>query len=80
MLKQLLLAAAGVTVLASTAQAQSRWDGADDLAVNPLGCEADAQPTFAAKDYDGGQVAAAPGLAGKEITLVDVPKLIGIGY
>ncbi len=80
MFKQLLLAAAGITVLAGTAHAQARWDGADDLAVNPLGCDANAQATFAAKDYDGGQVADAPALAGKEITLVDVPKLIGIGY
>ena len=32
------------------------------------------------KDYDGGQPTGAPDLAGQEITLVDVPKLIGIGY
>ena len=33
-----------------------------------------------AKPYDGGQPTNPPNKAGKEITLVDVPKLIGIGY
>lgn len=31
-------------------------------------------------EYDGGQPTDAPDLAGQDITLVDVPKLIGIGY
>ena len=35
---------------------------------------------MAAKPYDGGKAVGAPDKAGKEITLVDVPKLIGIGY
>ena len=30
--------------------------------------------------YDGGQPTNPPNKAGKEITIVDVPKLIGIGY
>ena len=48
-------------------------------ATNPLAC--DATPgTVVAKDYDGGQPTGAPDLAGKEITVIDVPKLIGIGY
>src|SRR3954447_24772536 len=34
----------------------------------------------AAKPYDGGQATGATDKAGKAITLVDVPKLIGIGY
>ena len=34
----------------------------------------------AAKPYDGGQPTGAPDHAGKAITIVDVPKLIGIGY
>ena len=34
----------------------------------------------AAKPYDGGQPTGAPDKAGKPITIVDVPKLIGIGY
>ena len=39
-------------------------------------CSAAAAP----KPYDGGQPTNPPDKAGKEITLVDVPKLIGIGY
>ena len=59
--------------------AGARWDGADDLAVNPLPCDGGAG-TVVAKPYDGGKATGAPNLAGKPITLVDVPKLIGIGY
>jgi rhamnose transport system substrate-binding protein len=71
--------ALGFVLLAGTASAQQRWDGADDLVVNPLAC--DGTPgAVVAKDYDGGQPTGAPDLAGQEITLVDVPKLIGIGY
>ena len=46
------MTALGVVLLAGAAQAQDRWDGADDLAVNPLGCAADAALVFAAKEYD----------------------------
>src|SRR5258708_21165179 len=71
--------AVGLALLASPALAQKRWDGGDDLPVNPLAC--DATPgSVAAKAYDGGQPANPPDRAGKPITLVDVPKLIGIGY
>jgi ABC-type sugar transport system substrate-binding protein len=74
-----LTAALGMALLAGTALAQERWDGADDLVVNPLPCDGGAG-TVAAKDYDGGQPTNAPDKTGKDITLVDVPKLIGIGY
>ena len=97
--------------------AQDRWDGADDLDVNPLVCgmddmgddmegdeemaedeeamdeESEGDEEEMAEDeeamdegddmsmeYDGGQPTDAPDLAGADITLVDVPKLIGIGY
>ncbi|MGI9485664.1 MAG: hypothetical protein ACR2RF_07240 [Geminicoccaceae bacterium] len=33
-----------------------------------------------AKDYDGGQPTSPPDRSGKDITVMDVPKLIGIGY
>ena len=69
--------------LASTGAraAGDRWDGADDLPVNPLACDAGgAAPAAAAKPYDGGTAVGAPDKAGKPITIVDVPKLIGIGY
>src|SRR5215471_14271931 len=70
------------TLLAGTASAaDKRWDGADDLPVNPLACSAgEANAAPAAKPYDGGQPTNAADKAGKPITLVDVPKLIGIGY
>jgi len=77
-----LTAAFGMMLLAGTALAAGdRWDGSDDLPVNPLACDGGgAAATGAAPAYDGGQPTGAPDLAGKPITLVDVPKLIGIGY
>ncbi len=71
--------AAGAALLAGSAFAQDRWDGADELAVNPLSCDTGAG-SVAQRDYDGGQPTGAPDLAGQDIVLVDVPKLIGIGY
>ena len=70
------------TLLASTAgAAEKRWDGADDLAVNPLACSpGEASPAPAGRPYDGRQPTGAADKAGKPITVVDVPKLIGIGY
>lgn len=77
-------------VLAAPAVAQDRWDGADDLPVNPLACPGgdemmDDMATEEAMmdegmEYDGGQPVDAPDLAGQDITLLDVPKLVGIGY
>jgi hypothetical protein len=72
-----------------TAQEEQRWDGADDLEVNPLDCpgeEAAAEPEATEEtmaevpEYDGGQPTDAPDKAGQPIVLVDIPKLIGIGY
>ncbi|MDE3175187.1 MAG: substrate-binding domain-containing protein [Pseudomonadota bacterium] len=81
-MKKLLLtgAALAALALASAPGRAAQWDGGDDLATNPLACGAGANPAAAAKPYDGGQATNAPNLAGKEITVVDVPKLIGIGY
>ena len=70
----------GAVLMASSAMAQSRWDGADDLAVSPLACGAGDAAAAAAKPFDGGQPTGAPDRGGKPITVVDVPKLIGIGY
>ena len=68
-----------MSACAGAAMAQDKWQGADDLPTNPLAC--DGTPgEVAAKEYDGGQPTNAPDLSGKEITVVDVPKLIGIGY
>ena len=70
--------------------AQDRWDGADDLDVNPLACgmgdeaadDGDMEEETEMMEYDGGQVAMAReiDMRGNPITLVDVPKLVGIGY
>src|SRR5919206_4744657 len=72
----------GTVLLAGPALAAgTRWDGADELPVNPLACGAEAGGApVAAKPYDGGQPTNPPDLKGKELTLMDVPKLIGIGY
>jgi ABC-type sugar transport system substrate-binding protein len=71
--------ALGTALVTTTALAADRWDGADDLDVNPLACDGGGG-TVVAKDYDGGMPTGAADMSGQEITLVDVPKLIGIGY
>ena len=61
------------------ALAASAWTGGDDLPTNPLAC--DATPASAkSMPYNGGTAAGAPDRKGKTINVVDVPKLIGIGY
>lgn len=58
-----------------------KWNGADNLATNPLACgAASAAAEVAMLDYNGGQTRNAPDLSGQAITLIDVPKLVGIGY
>lgn len=79
MLKKSLLLAACFGLASSTAFAASAWTGGDELPTNPLAC--DATPgTVAAAPYDGGVPTNAPDRKGKPIKVVDVPKLIGIGY
>lgn len=76
-----------LAAFSSVSAQEERWDGADDADVNPLECpaaEGAAEATEAAPadmpEYDGGQPVDAPDLAGQTIVLVDVPKLVGIGY
>ncbi len=71
---------APLAALPAAAQEEKRWDGADDLPVNPLPCGDEPAPAPEPIEYDGGQPVDPPDLAGKDIVLVDVPKLIGIGY
>ena len=80
-MKKTLFTLLGLSVLlgSTSAMAQSRWDGSDDLPVSPLACQGES-PAPAAKPYDGAQPINAPDLKGKELNLVDIPKLIGIGY
>ncbi len=83
-----------VGMFATTAVAQDMelWVGADEGSVSPLACPEGVEAVMpeatemadstemAMMGYDGGAPTDAPDLAGQEITLVDVPKLIGIGY
>ena len=66
-------------LMTGTALAGSAWTGGDDQATSPLACDA-TPATMAAKPYDGGAPTNPPDRAGKKITVVDIPKLIGIGY
>src|SRR3954471_6567659 len=70
----------GAAMAGGSALAADKWDGGDDLPTSPLACDAGPAAAAAAKPYDGGQPTGATDKAGKAITLVDVPKLIGIGY
>ncbi|HEX3049916.1 MAG TPA: substrate-binding domain-containing protein, partial [Aggregatilineaceae bacterium] len=70
-----------VSITPATAQDdEKRWDGADDLPVNPLPCGDEEAPAPEPKDYDGGEAVDAPDKAEQDLVLVDVPKLVGIGY
>lgn len=96
----LLIGLLALFISPAAAQDETRWDGADDLPVNPLDCgvgdmggeemdateemmateEMAATEEMMASSYDGGVAVNAPDLAGQSIVLVDVPKLVGIGY
>ncbi|MGE0281907.1 MAG: substrate-binding domain-containing protein [Rhizobiaceae bacterium] len=77
--KVVLSALLALSFSTSLGHAQSAWTGGDDLPTNPLACDA-TPPQATAKDYDGGQPTNAPDRKGKPIKVVDVPKLVGIGY
>ncbi|MFZ4814576.1 MAG: substrate-binding domain-containing protein [Phototrophicaceae bacterium] len=86
--KTLLILASMMLVMAlfvaPLAAQDARWDGADDLPVNPLACGME-EPSMDGEmmempEYDGGQPTDAPDLAGADIALLDIPKLVGIGY
>lgn len=73
--------------VAPVAAQEDRWDGADDLDVNPLACPMpegemaeEGEEMMEMPEYDGGMAMDAPDLAGADITLLDIPKLVGIGY
>lgn len=78
MIRTSLIAAVALSVVSGTTWAQT-WTGGDDLPTNPLACD-DTPATPVAKAYDGGEPTNPPDRKGKKITVVDVPKLIGIGY
>jgi rhamnose transport system substrate-binding protein len=79
MLKRTVALALGLSLGVSSAALAGNWTGGDDLPTSPLAC--DGTPgTAEAKAYDGGEPTNAPDRKGKPIKVVDVPKLIGIGY
>jgi rhamnose transport system substrate-binding protein len=79
MLKRTVALALGLSLGVSSAAFAGSWTGGDDLPTSPLAC--DGTPGKAeAKPYDGGEPTNAPDRKGKPIKVVDVPKLIGIGY
>ncbi len=69
-----------------SASDDQRWDGADELDVNPLACAGDASDDgvddMETMEYDGGSVAFTRmiDMRGNPISLVDAPKLGGIAY
>jgi rhamnose transport system substrate-binding protein len=80
MITRLTLAGAlALGLMNTTAMAASAWTGGDELPTSPLACDA-TPAAAAAKPYDGGKPTNAPDRAGKALNVVDVPKLIGIGY
>jgi ABC-type sugar transport system substrate-binding protein len=71
--------ALSLMLASGTAMAASAWTGGDDLPTHPLAC--DATPAAAtAVPYNGGATTGAPDRKGKPLNVVDIPKLIGIGY
>ncbi|SIR28687.1 monosaccharide ABC transporter substrate-binding protein, CUT2 family [Rhizobium sp. RU20A] len=79
MKKVLLASLVSLSLSASFVHAQSAYTGGDDLPTNPLACDG-AAGEVASKPYDGGEPTNAPDRKGKTINVVDVPKLVGIGY
>jgi rhamnose transport system substrate-binding protein len=87
MIKRFMFVLAVLSLLVGTvafpavsAQEEDRWDGGDDLDVNPLPCGDEQGDPPEVREYDGGQTTDPPDMAGETIVLVDVPKLVGIGY
>jgi ABC-type sugar transport system substrate-binding protein len=78
-MKTLLSIAAGLALMAGTAHAEDVWTGGDSQPTSPLACDG-AAPAVTAVPYNGAAVKGAADLKGKPISIVDVPKLIGIGY
>jgi rhamnose transport system substrate-binding protein len=79
MTKLTVAAALCLGLMSGSTFAASAWTGGDDLPTNPLACDGTASAP-AAKPYDGGEPTNPPDRNGKKITVVDIPKLIGIGY
>lgn len=79
MRKTALVSILSLSLSASFANAQSPWTGGDDLPTNPLACGAE-PANIVPTPYDGGTPVNAPDRKDKALKVVDVPKLVGIGY
>ena len=79
MLRTAFVFALAMSITRPAAAAGAAWTGGDDLPTSPLPCDKASAPATP-KPYDGGEPKSAPNRKGKTITVVDVPKLIGIGY
>ena len=80
MLRTTLAAAVGLSLSTAARHRRSR-PGPAATTCRPIRSPATARRArAAAKPYDGGAPTNAPDRKGKPITVVDVPKLIGIGY
>ncbi len=74
-----LLAPAAVIITGLAQPAQAEWTGGDGQPTSPLAC--DGSPAAVTPvAYNGGIPANDGSKAGKPLKIVDVPKLIGIGY
>jgi ABC-type sugar transport system substrate-binding protein len=81
MRKPIVLLTTMALTLGSVGAVGAAWDGGDDLPTNPLNCPGEEPPAAPpAGDYDGGTVTDPVAEPGADLTLVDIPKLIGIGY
>lgn len=67
-------------VVAGTEAAGAAWLGADDLPTRPLACDGGAAEAAAPRPYDGGTPVEMPPRAGEKIAVVDVPRIVGVGY
>lgn len=74
-----LLLAGSLLATPNAAFAQSAWTGGDDQPTNPLACDASVTPVPPG-EYNGGSPTNAPDRKGKPLKVVDIPKLVGIGY
>lgn len=74
-----LVAAQVAAPFAAPARAQGAWTGGDDQPASPLACD-DTVTAVPPGDYNGGLPTNAPDRAGKAIKVVDIPKLVGVGY
>lgn len=80
----LVLTGFAMSATPTAAQDEERWVGADELPTAALECPGEApatpDPNAEVPPYNGGEATNPPDLKGQPITLIDVPKLIGIGY